>query len=128
MLVVFVVWLMVAGIVGNERPVDKSNEGQAKKASDGVINWLSYADVLERVEVHTGSTPADIAEIEARLLRLATRTRPPVWGYTGMLLDLVYRDEINDMDDIEKTVSKWEEYPVAANACFNDWDADRLAK
>ena len=72
--------------------------------------------------------PEELTAIKKRLAALAVRSRPPDWGYAGMLAMLVESGDIVDVYGIYATVKEWRDNPESANTQFEEWNAARLKK
>ena len=71
--------------------------------------------------------PEELTAIKKRLAALAVRSRPPDWGYAGMLATLKESGDIVDVYDIYATIKQWRDDPDLANAQFEKWNSHRLA-
>ena len=80
--------------------------------------------VLRQVATVITLLPDEVRAIQARLEALATATRPPVWGYAGMLLLLAQDGDIGDVFDVYATIKEWVENPKLANTLFDDWQRE----
>lgn len=92
------------------------------------VNCFDTKAVLDEVAIYVPISGKEVEEINKRLLMLATRAVPPVWGYAGMLLTKAKSHDIEDRCDIEVLICKWEIIPEVATKAFRAWNADRLAK
>lgn len=92
------------------------------------VNWFDAKAVLDEVAMYVPISGKEVEEIHKRLLALATRTTPPVWGYAGMLLDAAKDRDTEDWCHLNFLITHWENSPILARKEFDDWNADRLAK
>ena len=72
--------------------------------------------------------PEEIQAVEKRITALATRTVPPVWGYAGVLLDMVEDGDIENVFDVYGEIQDFIDHPDMAEREFREWNAGRLAK
>lgn len=96
--------------------------------SKGWVNYFDVRGVLKKMAEKIDILPQEVTAIERRLNALATATRPPNWGYAGMLAELVADKDIKDVFDVYATVKEWRDNPALANTQFDSWNAARLAK
>ena len=92
------------------------------------IDVFAYGQVLNEVAARIDIDVPDIEGVLARLMALAARTRPPVWGYAGMLLALVESGDILDLEGLLAEVTLWEYNPADANVFFNEWTKENVGR
>ena len=91
-------------------------------------NYFDAVGILRETCRWLEVLPEELIAINKRLAALAVRSRPPDWGYAGMLATLEESGDIVDVYDVYATVKEWRDKPELANAQFEKWNSHRLAK
>ena len=73
-----------------------------------------------------GMLPGEVESIHKRLYALAVATKPPVWGYAGMLEEAVADERIIDVYDVYRQIKKWIDHPDYALDNFTGWNERRM--
>ena len=92
-----------------------------------MIAWDDYAGLIKEVGGKLGMSNKEIESTEMILLALSMQNVPPVWGYAGMLSDLVASGVIADKLQLMDQIIKWQKKPDVAAAEFMKWNEERLA-
>lgn len=98
-------------------------EGKAVSSS-----WFDTDAVLAEMGELIDILPEELAAVEKRLTALATRSVPPVWGYAGLLMELVVGGDIMYVSEVYSAIEEWIRHPGVAEKAFRDWNTERLAK
>ena len=89
--------------------------------------WDDAKGIISELDV--GLLPEEVEAISKRLFALAVATKPPDWGYAGMLRDIVEgeHDVIVDVFDVYHLLKLWVEKRDETEEMFMRWNAARVA-
>ena len=82
--------------------------------------------VLDKMAARIDILPEEMRAVRRRLDALATATKPPVWGYAGLLLTMAEEGRILDAYDVYATMATWRQVPTYAASMFDLWHREQL--
>ncbi len=89
--------------------------------------WNDAKGIISELDI--GLLPEEVAAISKRLFALAVATKPPDWGYAGMLRDIVEseHEQIVDVFGVYHLMNLWVEKRAETEEMFMRWNAARVA-
>ena len=95
-----------------------------------MANFLDANEVIREIGADVKMLPEEVDAVIQRVFALAVASKPPDWGYAGMLADLVADKIIVDVYDVYAQIKYWQVFPGMQLAFqqFTRWNERRLAK
>lgn len=92
-----------------------------------MANFLDANEVIREIGADVKMLPEEVDAVIQRVFALAVASKPPDWGYAGMLADLVEDGAISDMSGVDAQIKLWRNSPDAAFKEFTRWNERRMA-